>query len=358
MICVGLCQSPIRVLEKLEKMVHKSQFRSVFAVRKGISVFILVFGLAFTAFGALFLYLIVREYLTTLNTHRWPKAPATIQSIEIEYPKTAPRASQHDVFQLLVQFEYSYDDQLFQGNKFRRNPYWSDSYETLADKKWDIVRNEWQHAFVNPEDPTVAILEQDSLWFGMLILLPLLFLLIGLSCIVGSLGLWPRRLRWSGLARPRSRSLPILFGIVFLSIGVPLLAFLCIGPLLQSLSASRWNEVPCTVIWSRVREYDSDDGYTYSPEVFYEYSYDDEVHRSNQYSFDTTSSSGRGGKQRVIDQYPSGAEAKCYVDPNKPWRAVINRRTPMALVFITGIIGGVFSLIGAGILIASTRARH
>jgi hypothetical protein len=83
---------------------------------------------------------------------------------------------------------------------------------------------------------------------------------------------------------------------------------------------------------------------------------DGKPYSSERYSFDFGSTSGRKGKQRVVDQYPRGAQRTCYVNPDDPSEAVINRD------FVPTMLFGLFPLIfvavgGIGLLFVTGRVR-
>ncbi|MGC8140705.1 DUF3592 domain-containing protein, partial [Salmonella enterica] len=76
----------------------------------------------------------------------------------------------------------------------------------------------------------------------------------------------------------------------------------------------------------------------------------------NRYNFSFGSSSGREGKQKVVDKYPPGSDAVCYVNPRRPEQAVISRAMPGDIWF--GVIPVVFLLVGVGGMIAARRAAR
>jgi hypothetical protein len=121
------------------------------------------------------------------------------------------------------------------------------------------------------------------------------------------------------------------------------------------MAASKgWIETPCKVIWSHVRSHQSDDGTTYSVDIFYEYQFDGETHRSNNYGFFGGSSSGHAGKKEVVDQYPRGSDQVCFVNPNLPEEAVLKPGWSWSafLALFPLVFGGV----GLLVLIASFRS--
>lgn len=119
----------------------------------------------------------------------------------------------------------------------------------------------------------------------------------------------------------------------------------------QVVAARGWEEVPCEVVSSEVREHSGDDSSTYSIEVTYRYRYDGRDFESSRYQFLSGSSSGREGKQRVVDRLPPGGPCVCWVDPENPSEAVLERGFTSMYWF--ALIPLVFVLIGAGGVFAS-----
>ena len=49
-------------------------------------------------------------------------------------------------------------------------------------------------------------------------------------------------------------------------------------PFIDSLRSEDWQEADCEIIWSKVRSHQSDDGTTYSVDIFYEYDWQGVTH--------------------------------------------------------------------------------
>lgn len=139
------------------------------------------------------------------------------------------------------------------------------------------------------------------------------------------------------------------FGI-FLVVGAGMSYFFFVKPLLNVLDARGWQEVPCTIVSSRVKQHNDSDGSTYSVEITFDYQVGGEQFRSDRYKFMSSSSSGRSGKQAVVDQYPPGQQAVCFVDPNDHSQAVIERG--MTLDMLLGLIPLLFFAVGLGGVLA------
>lgn len=142
------------------------------------------------------------------------------------------------------------------------------------------------------------------------------------------------------------------FGLFFAAIGGVVFYFMFVGPMLHVQAAKNWKPVQATVTHSEVDSHtDSDGDTTYSIDIKYEYEIDGRRHTGERYHFITGSSSGRSGKQGVVDDHPIGKPITIHVDPNDPTQAVINREITNDFWF--GLIPLVFVLVGGGMMVGS-----
>ena len=125
------------------------------------------------------------------------------------------------------------------------------------------------------------------------------------------------------------RSLPgKIFGSLFL---LPFFIFglwfsgLLVYSFFRAVATYSWGEMSCTILSSRVEERPEDEGTYYSFQVLYSYTvggwrYTGDVHR-----FDASSSSDIGEARRLVDRYPEGSQALCYVNPRHPSSSMLHR---------------------------------
>lgn len=145
----------------------------------------------------------------------------------------------------------------------------------------------------------------------------------------------------------------ILFFGAFAAAGSFTFWMFTIRPFWGIASAQRWVETPCTIVSSEIEVHDGDDGDTYSIEIKYDYEYDGRPYRGERYHFMYgMSSSGRSGKQEVVKRYPVGLQTTCYVDPNDPSEAVLNRGLTADLWW--GLFSLPFLAVGYGGLLYGT----
>lgn len=139
-----------------------------------------------------------------------------------------------------------------------------------------------------------------------------------------------------------------LFGSVFLIAGVCMLVFGNLMPWLSARAARDWPEVPCAVISSEVRRHDGDGSVSYSVEIEYRYDFDNQTFESSRYDFKVVNKSRKRCRQ-IVAGLPAGKKTVCFVDPDDPGSAVMDRNWEMGwLIFLMGCI---FSAIGAAVAI-------
>lgn len=144
----------------------------------------------------------------------------------------------------------------------------------------------------------------------------------------------------------------ILFFGLFAAAGSFTFWMFTIRPFWGIYQAQSWAETPCTIVSSEV-EVHAGDGDTYSIEIKYDYTFDGRPHRGERYHFMYgASSSGRKGKQAVVDRYPRGLQTTCYVDPDDPSQAVLNRGLTADLWW--GLFSLPFLAVGYGGLLYGT----
>ena len=138
----------------------------------------------------------------------------------------------------------------------------------------------------------------------------------------------------------------VIFFSIFLIAGCAFLYFAFIIPTLKSNASKSWPAVDCTILTSEVGKHRSDDGTSYSVDITFAYEYKGNQYESDTYEFFRMSTSGYDSKKRIVGMYPSGSRQTCYVNPDDPTEAVIERKLGNAMFF--GLIPLVFVLVGLG----------
>ena len=135
--------------------------------------------------------------------------------------------------------------------------------------------------------------------------------------------------------------LDYLPGIVLLLV---MLYFFFLRPLRRVRSARSWRETPCVIVSSSVSE-DATDSGLYRMLVTYQYDFAGRNYSSSRYSFSPSSAtSGYRGKKRVADRLTPGTTTFCYVNPDDPRDAVIERGLTWDMV-----VWGVSAIIFLGV---------
>lgn len=145
------------------------------------------------------------------------------------------------------------------------------------------------------------------------------------------------------------------FGLVFFVAGLALFYFLTFRPLIEWQSAQQWPELPCTILDSEVVTVRSSDSTTYRAEVSYRYTFAGREYTSKRYNFFTGSSSGRSGKEAIVAAYPKGAQRSCYVNPEQPSEAVLNR--DFSITYLFGSFGLIFVVVGGIVAYAGVAEK-
>ncbi|MEM9420645.1 MAG: DUF3592 domain-containing protein, partial [Planctomycetota bacterium] len=125
-------------------------------------------------------------------------------------------------------------------------------------------------------------------------------------------------------------------------------------PAVQMFDARNWPSVPAQVLASGLETNNTSDGTTYRIQIKFEYEYNGQYHIGDTYDFFSyIATSGREGKQRIVDRYPFGSATVCYVDPDNPSFAILSRDWNHSMWF--GLIPLVFVIVGAGGIFLSIR---
>jgi hypothetical protein len=133
-----------------------------------------------------------------------------------------------------------------------------------------------------------------------------------------------------------------------IAIGVFLFRTMFWTPVSAWRAAQSWQELPCTVVESRVIRNNPSGkaGLSYRPGITYEYELYGRTYRSSRYSFrDDYESADSGDSSEIVDRYPPGLRTTCWVDPAHPSEAVLDREFGGVLLF--GLMMGLFAPAGA-----------
>ncbi|MEN8254355.1 MAG: DUF3592 domain-containing protein [Verrucomicrobiota bacterium] len=310
------------------------------------------FGLFFAVFG--FQIAVKQEWgklQETIAMQQWQQVPCTIVS------STAKDAGED--FQLMVSFRYEANGQTFIADRYGKYPHFTaDSIIEVDQEQKKFPKGKVTHCHCNPANPTEAVLRRSSIkGANTSFLLTFIFPAFGLLfAILPWIGRRKKETEAKKEIKPAAAKKPLIaFGAVFALIGLAVSIPMFIIPLQKIAGAKSWDTIDATVVSSKVKSHDSDDGTTYSVYIAYRYKVDGVEYLGDKYTFMGGSSSGREGKTEIVRQYPEGHRFSVYVDPANPSESVINREfTSMMLL---GLIPLVFSIVGIVIMVAAFRAK-
>lgn len=286
-----------------------------------------IFGLVWTAFSSIFLVIGLMSVVGGINRSGWRETPCQIGKFEItdDPGKDSP-------FETKVEYTYDWEGNSYTGENLRANDNADDNYEALGELLDQYRNGELTVCFVNPDSPGESVLVpiSEDFWGGLAFAFAGgCFVAIGIGLIIASrkqkaflTGQIPPPKEKGGNA-PRAVLIPVFtffglagFGVLF---GVVIPQWNKFG------EAKSWKATPGEVIWSRVKTHRGDDGTTYSADIFYQYEFNGREYKSNTVDLMSGSSSGRSSKQEKVDDHPPGTEITCYVNPEKPWQALLER---------------------------------
>lgn len=147
--------------------------------------------------GAFFVTMGVREWLVAADSRTWTEVPAVVTSSEVHSPRRTGRRGGGGGSVAVVTYRYRAAGEERTGNRvhFRVQGPWDGGPEALARR---YVVGQSVQAFVDPSDPSLAVLEPGSDWTNVL---PIA---MGLLAMIACMGLATIVRRW--IPKPRSRS--------------------------------------------------------------------------------------------------------------------------------------------------------
>lgn len=316
----------------------------------------LFFG-AFFAMGVWVTGLMLYGFFRGATVYTWDKQDCLIVRSEVEEHPDAEESS--EAYRFKVLYTYLVSGQRYSSDVYRRGYTGSSELykaRTLADR---YPPRSHHVCFVDPEHPSSAVLQRPTFWGVWAILFPLLFVVFGGFMIVG---LWKSDKeqdrfvgRFQGVAnRIGPQGCLVLFFSVFFLAGAGFSLFF-VQPALKVLAARSWQPTPCTILSSQVRTHSGDDGSTYSVDVLFAYTFNGREYKSNRYQFLGGSTGGYAAKERIVRRLPPQTRTECYVDPDEPSQAVLNR--DFGADYLFGLVPLLFVGVGLGGMIFAIRGR-
>jgi hypothetical protein len=298
-------------------------------------------------------------------------ATAVITEAEVRDDKDRERP-----FSLRVAYEVNHAGRTYESQGVGLRPRRFASYFKASEALEAYPVGSRQRVYVDPDNAANTLLELPSLYAGYALALAVAVALAG-----GTLAAFRfRKLRRSApgggqatsgsapkaSAARRKRRLGLVaatgIGLLFTVIGGAFTAYLTL-PLVQNYyAAQNFQPVTAEVIWSKVRVHDgSDDGTTYSIDVFYRYEVEGREHRSNSYRLMGGGTSGYGPKRDFVRNHPPGTKVEVHVNPEDPRQAFFDREFHplMGLAFLPllFVVVGLLTLSATGLQAAIGGGR-
>lgn len=297
---------------------------------------IIGFGIFWTLFSSIFVVAGVWLTWKTIAVEGWQKTPCVIERFEIN-----ANQSQDPPFQADLIFHYEINGTRHTGTKLWPDKKGSDDIEDLSKLREEFSQGPEgpmpspagtsAECRVNPENPAEAALltgGKGAIWGGIAFaVFGAVFVSIGIALI----GLGIRKPGSVSSARSAVRgrqASPVVMGFIFLifgGAGLALLFGLVVPKAREWWQMRQWTPTDAQVVWSRVVSKSSDDGTTYAVDILYRYNFNGRSHLANRRNLMGGSSSGYDRKKAFVDAHPPGSALQVFVDPAKPWRAVIQR---------------------------------
>jgi len=325
-----------------------------------------LFFLFLLATGLLFEWLVVQEFGEVLSQRRWEKTPCRIVSSGVR-----EQNNEEVPFVFTVTYRYEQAGQSYTGSIYKRDYSGSHEYSQAQALVREYSAGVDLFCYVNPDNPREAVLQRYRLASGLVILLPLLFVLAGAG---GIYFLWRRpRAKTEGPSAvstvPESRErkskyvLAGVFGTCAFAGGL-LLYPLGIKPVARTIAAASWVATPCKVLRAEVRQDGDEERITFSVYILYQYEYNGQTYKCDRYAFVPDSSGIYQSEDRIVKQYRAAVNPVCYVNPNDPSDAVLERgfhpkllRGLFLLALLLVGVGGLAGVFRGRIVVGSTTGK-
>lgn len=307
------------------------------------------FGLFFAFMGSMFVKQEWNSLQETKAMQEWVQTPCTITGSKTE--------DAGEDFRLRLTYRYTVDGISHKGSRYgKQKHYTAESIGDIKAAQKKYPRGKTVDGHYNPANPPEAVLKLPTVKGARNgLLFALVFPAVGLLFAAVPWLRGGKNKKGANKKELSPKLFLIPFGSIFAAVGLLMIKPFLIEPLQKIQEAKTWNEVPATVVSSKVKSHSSDDGTTYSPYIAYRYKIDSTEYFGDQYTFMGGSSSGYDGKAAIVRQYPKKHKFTIYVNPANPAESVINRDPSLSLLF--GLIPLIFTTIGIVIIIFGFRAK-
>ena len=153
----------------------------------------LLFGIIFFGMGALFCWMMgLNPLLKAINSKDWIETKCVILSSEVE----RHNSSDGTTYSIEIRFRYKVDGKKYVSERYNFDESSSSGYDRKAAIVALYPKKSKQQCWVNPIDPTQAVLSREIPRIVFLVIpFTSIFMLVGLAVLIGSLGLLPKNWR-------------------------------------------------------------------------------------------------------------------------------------------------------------------
>ncbi|BAP13505.1 MAG: hypothetical protein AOY29_13600 [Alcanivorax borkumensis] len=152
-----------------------------------------------------------------------------------------------------------------------------------------------------------------------------------------------------------------LFGGIFLFAGLAVMVYVGLLPVGKYLLSGQWERVPATVLSSELHRHRSDGSSTYSVTARYRYSFQGQTFTSDQVGLysgsDNVGDYWQQLSSRLDRARASNRALQAWVNPSNPTQAYLDRTFRWSTLIFGLTFGGVFALVGAGVMYLMRRGR-
>jgi hypothetical protein len=148
-----------------------------------------------------------------------------------------------------------------------------------------------------------------------------------------------------------------IVGLIFAGLGLGFASSLTWPVLRDGLGAQSWVATPCVILTSEITFSRDSDGTTSRVAIRYRYTFEGREYVSDRYGILTISTDwGRESKAEAVRRHPPGSGATCFVNPQHPARAVLDRNAHID--WVSALLPVAFVAVGTGTVVSSIFGRR
>jgi len=301
------------------------------------------------------------NYYQALRSHRWEPVRCTVVRSEVG---TEPFSQTVTHFVLQVEFAYQFAGKEYRSTRFTTGSHQGSTDVTKAEEA--AVRyppGKRAECYVNPQDPSEAVLQRGDLWIGLILLLPIL--LAGLVMHQPIFAWFERRRQWKQITGNvpwsdrndafRTDRFLVWMAIGSLLMGVFFLGFNVTHPLRRWWQSKEWKETEATITRCELSSRTGLHGPEYSLELTYEYEFGGRHYRSGRRGFGMSIDTPVIDLSQWVATHRPNQRVRCFVDPNEPTEAVLERN--LEIEWVTPSLGVLMFGFGIYLGLAMWQAR-